>query len=265
MSSIGMLRSHLTKMRSTDVFHDLFQQVLGIHNDFVDPPSLPKVPRKAPVRFDAGGSESYQWNTPEEYLRSQFYEIIDGILSELDRRFDQSTLSMLMGIEKLIIDAANNSLSFTQEITIPVQIAELYGDELIISKLETQLHLLPDVIENYNSKCQPNASITKVTQLSTIIDILANDRSIRGILSQVDKLLRIYLVVPLSNATAERSFSVLRRMKTYLRSTMTQQRLNHLMFLHIHQDITESIDLHDVLQRFCMANENRKLNFGACK
>ena len=40
-------------------------------------------------------------------------------------------------------------------------------------------------------------------------------------------------VDPASNATSERSFSALRRVKTYLSSTMTQCRLNNLMVLHV--------------------------------
>ena len=48
-------------------------------------------------------------------------------------------------------------------------------------------------------------------------------------------------VLPATTATAERSFSSLRRLKTYLRTTMSSQRLNHLMILHVHKDSTESL------------------------
>nr|CAH7756469.1 unnamed protein product [Callosobruchus chinensis] len=43
---------------------------------------------------------------------------------------------------------------------------------------------------------------------------------------EIIKLLKIIMTIPVSTCTAERSFSALRRIKTYLRSTMTQQRLN---------------------------------------
>ena len=46
-----------------------------------------------------------------------------------------------------------------------------------------------------------------------------------------------------TNAVSDHSFSPLRRMKSYLWSTMTQQRLNHLMVLHIHTDLTEIFDI----------------------
>ena len=41
----------------------------------------------------------------------------------------------------------------------------------------------------------------------------------------------------------ERSFSSLRRVKNYLRSSMTQERLNHLLLLHAHKQLTDSIGM----------------------
>ena len=44
----------------------------------------------------------------------------------------------------------------------------------------------------------------------------------------------------------ERSFSALRGAQTYLRNTMTQQRLNSLMLLHVHKDETDKLDLDSI-------------------
>jgi hAT family C-terminal dimerisation region len=45
---------------------------------------------------------------------------------------------------------------------------------------------------------------------------------LRSEYEKVEKLVRLLLVAPASSAEAERSFSALRRLKTWLRSTMTQ-------------------------------------------
>ena len=50
-------------------------------------------------------------------------------------------------------------------------------------------------------------------------------------------LLVILCTLPVTTATAERSFSGLRRLKTYLRSTMTHTRLTGLAHLNINRDI----------------------------
>ena len=42
------------------------------------------------------------------------------------------------------------------------------------------------------------------------------------------------MVLPVTSCEAEHSFSTLRRVKTYLRSTMAQERLSGLALLNIH-------------------------------
>jgi hAT family C-terminal dimerisation region len=85
---------------------------------------------------------------------------------------------------------------------------------------------------------------------------------VKSLFGQVDVLLRLLLVVPASSATAERSFSCLRRLKTFLRSTMSQSRLNHLAVLHVHQDRTDVLDLQAVFLEFVAKNDHRKRVFG---
>ena len=60
----------------------------------------------------------------------------------------------------------------------------------------------------------------------------------------------LYLTIPTSNATCERGFSSLRRIKSCIRSTMTVKRLNHLLFLNIHKDLTDTINLNSVARSF---------------
>ena len=75
--------------------------------------------------------------------------------------------------------------------------------------------------------------------------------------SNVWILLKLLLVMPATNATSERSFSALRRIKTYLRTTMTQVRLNSIMVLHIHSDKTDSLNLYSIGDQFVGSRENR--------
>ena len=63
-------------------------------------------------------------------------------------------------------------------------------------------------------------------------------------------------------ATSERSFSALRRMKTYLRSTMKQDRLNSVMTLHIHKDLTDHLSLNEVANLFISKSDRRQQIFG---
>ena len=101
---------------------------------------------------------------------------------------------------------------------------------------------------------------------STIFDIKNYFTSLamaqRSLLSEVCKVVKLVLVMPATNATTERSFSALRRVKNYLRSTMTQQRLNNLMLLHVHKDITDKIELKAIAKEFVGDSEHRQTIFG---
>jgi hypothetical protein len=64
----------------------------------------------------------------------------------------------------------------------------------------------------------------------------------------VYKILRVMSVLPVTTMTNERSFSTLRWLKTYLRSTMGEDRLNGLASLNIHRDI--NVDINQALNEF---------------
>ena len=66
-----------------------------------------------------------------------------------------------------------------------------------------------------------------------------------------------YHALPVTNAEAERSLSTLKRLKTYLRSTMTQERVNGLALLAVHKEVT--VDTQLLIDRF--AQKNRRLMF----
>lgn len=55
-----------------------------------------------------------------------------------------------------------------------------------------------------------------------------------ALFSEIAIIVRLILVMPATNAVSERSFSNLRRLITYLRSRMSQERLISLMILHTH-------------------------------
>ena len=84
----------------------------------------------------------------------------------------------------------------------------------------------------------------------------------RALFNQVEVLVQLLLLVPASSATAERSFSAPRRIKTWLRRTMSQTRLNHVCLLNIHSDILDRLDLNAVAADFIAKNDGRATTFG---
>jgi hypothetical protein len=83
----------------------------------------------------------------------------------------------------------------------------------------------------------------------------------RRVFPNIENLVRLLLVVPPTSATAERSFSGLRRLLTWLRSTTSESRLTHLAILNIHREIANELDLVDVCKEF-LFKDNRSAIFG---
>ena len=123
-------------------------------------------------------------------------------------------------------------------------------------KLERQLRVLPDLVNS----CPDIAS--KVTRVRTLANMLAAAPLASSIFSKVDGLVRIYLTIPVTTATGERPLSAVRCIKTYLKSTMSQQRLNNRMLLNVHKDLTDGLDLPTAGRQFVDANERRRHFFG---
>jgi hypothetical protein len=68
---------------------------------------------------------------------------------------------------------------------------------------------------------------------------------------------RILLTVPVTVASAERSFSKLKLLKNYLRSTMSIERLNGLAMCCIERNMLDSIDLDTVIDDFASKNARK--------
>jgi len=85
----------------------------------------------------------------------------------------------------------------------------------------------------------------------------------RALMSEVVKVVELLLVAA-TNATSERSFSILRLINQYLCSTMTA-RLNHLMICSIYKERMDKLDLRKVTKYFITNHDNRMDMFGLFK
>jgi hypothetical protein len=72
---------------------------------------------------------------------------------------------------------------------------------------------------------------------------------------------RILLTIHVTIASAERSFSKLKLLKSYLRSTMTQERLNGLATIAIENDVWEKIKYEYIIEEFISKNSRRMMLF----
>jgi len=83
----------------------------------------------------------------------------------------------------------------------------------------------------------------------------------KTMLSEARKLLRLYLTIPISLSTSE-TFSALKHVLMYLRSSMSQKRLNNCVLAHVHKNMLDGFDIVDIAREFIMVNGERIEYFG---
>ena len=101
------------------------------------------------------------------------------------------------------------------------------------------------------------------TTLGDIIKCLQKlPRTYKLLISEVIKIVKIMLVMPATNALSERSFSALKRVKTSLRSTTTDSRLNNILTLHVHKEELDSLNISKVADEFISLAERNLIFAG---
>ena len=171
-----------------------------------------------------------------------YYEALDLIIVEsINEHFDQPGYGLYSNLEQLLLKAVRHD-NYEELISV----SNLYEHDLHIEDLKIQLTTL---------SVQLSDSHPSLSDILKYIQTL--DKPAHKIYSEIITLIKLLLIVPASNATSERSFSALRRIKTYLRTTMTQERLNNLMLLHIHQERLDKLDLLNIAEEFVRGSKHR--------
>lgn len=201
--------------------------------------------RRPPRRVDSGSSPSTS-PSPKDYFRKIYFEFLKG---EIIKRFDYKNFYLYLRAKQLVLKAASTGELLEDHLS---ETCMYFDQDFDHSRLNNQLAVIHDLI------CYVNPTLQDI---HTAILVLGTASSL---FSKVLKLLRMLYVIPATTATAERSFSSLRRVKTYLRNT-TAQWLNHMMILHVPKHLTDLLDLHRVAAEFVSRNERRKHCFGAIK
>jgi hypothetical protein len=247
-----LLSQYLKSLRTEEKFEVFYDHVLKESSSLTEEPILPR-PRKLPKRFNDGGS-AHQYPGAKDKYRHAYFEALELGAGEVDKRFNQQDFLLIKEIEGLLIKSANGETVQPLSDTL----LKYFDNDIDPTQLTFQLAMIPTLI-----KTALDDTIKKVTNIRTIADAMEKSDMYKNMLTEVDKLLRIYFCFPVTSATAERSFSLLRRIKTFLRSTMCQTRLNNLFTLFVYTSKTDALDLNGIAKEFVSVNNRRKNYFGS--
>uniref|UniRef100_A0A2N9GKG5 TTF-type domain-containing protein n=1 Tax=Fagus sylvatica TaxID=28930 RepID=A0A2N9GKG5_FAGSY len=204
------------------------------------------VRRKKQFDEDVGEDANESQSPQEKFKVTYFYHIIDQALTSLKDRFEQfqryeEIFGFLLNgkFKSISEDKLMEHCSQLQSFLEYKEHCDIYADELF-QELRYLKTLLPK-------------DVTKS------IDILNTIKSYweEGGFQTVWVTYRILLTIPVTVASAERSFSKLKLIKTYLRTTMSQERLSGLAMISIENEYLDKLNYDDLIEDFASKNARR--------
>ncbi|KAJ8398103.1 hypothetical protein AAFF_G00431800 [Aldrovandia affinis] len=131
------------------------------------------------------------------------------------------------------------------------EFANLYESHIDTTLLQAQCHSAKAFLtmekEDEQDDDDGNGILASLSKLNTLPVAF----------SEVLKLFRIVATLPVSTASSERFFSVLKRVKTYLRTTMGDVRLTHLILMAVEQKLVKSLNMDDLVDDFAKMKPRR--------
>ncbi|CAI6364414.1 unnamed protein product [Macrosiphum euphorbiae] len=207
-----------------------------------------KIKRTIKRKVMSGENSSGEDISADQFLTLEYYKVLDNMMAQMKWRFEQlsniaddfqflSAHSLsVTPVEKMKKYAADLAIKYNEDI-----------DQEIINEIEFFKYQVKAILPDLNATALNILNAIKKYELDSTCPNLMTAH-------------RLFLTMPVTVASGERSFSKLKLTKTYLRSTMSQNRLTNSAILSIEHEITKSIDFEDVIEDFASI-KSRKIKF----
>lgn len=250
LKTLNNLCEYIQKIRSDEGFEQFIQEGKSLAEKVNVTPEFSLVRRKrVPRQFSYESKDEPVLNELQHFKITFYFSILDTTIQSIQERF--SSLNQCNNLFKFLYDFDvmekeeikkccidfDKCLQHTEGDTLQKDVDgnEVYHEIMslkeIMPTLKSPQDILDYIIKNDIVSCFPNLSIA----------------------------IRIFLTLPVTVASGERSFSKLRLIKNYLRSTMSQERLTNLAMISIEQEICQNLDPSHVIDSFASKKARRVL------
>jgi len=233
-TNIESLRQELQSLRSDSAWlvalgkASELAEKLGVEAAF-SPPRQRKVPRRFLDNRTVSVQQTVTDITEEAQARSDYFSVVDRLSSEVQERFPK-TLQHFAPLQCINMDA----------IDAEVQIGKLMSLYSLNESLIPQWRLF-----------RRHCGRLRSTSIADCYLLVPREHT------ALRQAYQILLTLPVTSAGVERSFSKLALIKSKLRTTMSQQRLQALMFASIEKDILTSLSCDDLVSMFARVADRR--------
>jgi len=229
----------LESMKNDHEFERIWNETMVIctMNNIDEPDEHRK--RKIPARLGGGDVVSTTLSVKDNYRINSFYAVLDVIIMSIKERFNENQIHVIVLCEKLFL---TNVLLNDDELKRIVHFYSMNYDGL---RSEQRMYKVA-----LGDKNQLTLALATKFFL---------ENSFHQSLNTMNDLLKILWTIPVNTCECERSFSSLRRLKTYIRNTTGQERLSNLSLINIERSF--AIDLDAIVTEFVSKKQDRKKIF----
>ena len=212
--------------------------------DFKDAqlPRIKKPSRRLQAFVGETQDNEHSISDVQQYFKvNTYFASLDRVLSEMGHRFNEEDQSILTSLSSLIFSQTPEEEAFNA-------VADFYGLDKDLLQVD---HKLLQQFKN-NLESTYNASSLYEELFGT---------GLLPLMPKFEKVLRIFTSIPATSCSSERSFSALRRIKTYVRNRMGQDRLSDVAVLNIEKSYANLVlknYMNDVIDAFANESSYRK-------
>lgn len=235
------LINYVKQLRSTSMFEQYEKKALLLSNVKKYDENRKK---KRKLAHDETRKNEIVQDSRTKFRVNTYIEIVDRLTSELKKR-------------KIAYDEINNNFGFLFNLT-KLNSVELTNCADLLHKKYTN-----DLPSSFANECIhfKGYLISKLkTESMTILEMqqFIIENKVQEVFPYIEIATRMFLSIPASNCSAERSFSALKRIKNYLRSKLNEELLNDYAILHIEAELVKTIEFDEVIDKFASTKTRKK-------
>ena len=175
------------------------------------------------------------------YRVELFYTVVDMQLLELNNRFDEVNMELLLCVACL--SPCDSFVAFDKKKLM--RLAEFYPSDFSI----VDLHRLDTQLETYILDMRSAIEFERLKSISDLSKKLVKTKR-HKVYPLVYLLINLALILPVATASVERAFSAMKIVKTRLRNRMGDSWMNDCLVTYIEKDIFRTVDNEKILQRY---------------
>ncbi|KAG8451982.1 hypothetical protein GDO86_003968 [Hymenochirus boettgeri] len=225
----------LTLLQETRDGYDRFEKEAKDMSGLEEYKGATERERKIKLPFDVSHKGQVIQTPKDKFRVNTFLVMLDRLTSELQKRAEayQQLSEQFSFFEKIA------NLDIYTVITYATNLCKVYANDLQDNLSDECLHL---------SSYLKSTGMVHFT-IPHLLQIIVTD-SLKVIYPNIHVALRIFLCTMATNCSAERSFSCLRRLKDYLRSSLTEERLNSFALLSTEPQLVMELPYDDIIDEF---------------